>query len=115
MEHNVLKQENKVKGCQSTVFVHATMDENGIVTFQGDSDSQLTKGLVALLIRGLSNCTADEIQRVPPSFIHDAGLAVSLTPSRNNGFVNMLATMKRQALLLAAERAAAAAAAPSSA
>ncbi|CAB9496982.1 SufE-like protein 1, chloroplastic/mitochondrial [Seminavis robusta] len=98
MPEELKVEENKVLGCLSTVHVHATLDKNDLVQFTGDSDGLLTKGLVALLVRGLSGSTADDIQMVDPSFIQTAGIAQSLTPGRNNGFLNMLALMKKKAL-----------------
>jgi len=89
--------ENKVPGCASQVFITANLEE-GKVWYQGDSDAQLVKGLVALLIEGLNGLTPDEIVQVSPDFIQDTGLNVSLTPSRANGFYNIFQTMKKKAL-----------------
>ena len=89
--------ENKVPGCTSQVFLTANL-ENGKVWYQGDSDAQLVKGLVALLIEGINGLSPEEILQISPDFIQDTGLNVSLTPSRANGFYNIFQTMKKKAL-----------------
>ncbi|WP_159788627.1 SufE family protein [Sodalinema gerasimenkoae] len=93
--------ENKVQGCVSQVYVTAYLDDVGNVHFNGDSDAQLTKGLLAFLIRGTEGLSPIEIVKLAPDFIQDTGLQASLTPSRANGFYNIFKTMKQKALLLA--------------
>ena len=93
--------ENKVKGCVSQVYIIASTDDEGMVCFQGDSDAQITKGLVALLIEGLKGLPPKEIVQLEPDFIKDTQLDVSLTPSRANGFYNIFKTMQQKALALA--------------
>ena len=93
---------NKVEGCVSQVWVKPELKEDGKVYWSADSDSQLTKGLAALLVLGLSGCTPEEITRLDPSFIELLGLKQSLTPSRNNGFLNMLRLMQKKSATIAA-------------
>ncbi|MDV2994785.1 MAG: Cysteine desulfuration protein SufE [Chroococcidiopsis sp. SAG 2025] len=87
---------NKVPGCVSQVYITATLEDDK-VTFQGDSDAQITKGLVALLIEGLSSLSPLEIQDLSPDFITATRLDVSLTPSRANGFYNIFQFMQHKA------------------
>ncbi|WOG97875.1 hypothetical protein DCAR_0417216 [Daucus carota subsp. sativus] len=92
--------DNKVQGCVSQVWVRAYFDDDKNVVFEADSDSVLTKGLAALLVQGLSGEPVEEIVRVSPDFAVLLGLQQSLTPSRNNGFLNMLKLMQKKALNL---------------
>lgn len=96
-------RENKVEGCVSQVWVRAFLDQDKNVVYEADSDSVLTKGLAALLVQGLSGRPVSEVIRISPDFVVLLGLQQSLTPSRNNGFLNMLKLMQKKALLLYVE------------
>lgn len=87
---------NKVHGCVSQVFITADYSD-GKVIYHGDSDAQLVKGLVGLLITGLNGLSPTEILAVTPDFIEATGLNVSLTPSRANGFYNIFKLMQKKA------------------
>ncbi|KAG0610926.1 hypothetical protein M758_7G102200 [Ceratodon purpureus] len=88
--------ENKVNGCVSQVWVVCKLRDDGRVYFQAESDSALTKGLAALLVEGLSGATPGEVLKVSPDFMQKLGLQQSLTPSRSNGFLNMLKLMQKK-------------------
>lgn len=92
---------NRVRGCVSQVFVAPTL-ENGQLRWQGDSDAQITKGLLALLIQGLDGLSPQQVVAMDPAFIAETGLQASLTPSRANGFLNILRHMQAQAASLSA-------------
>lgn len=91
---------NKIDGCQSSVWFTAKL-ENGKIIFNGDADALLVKGVVALLIRVLSNHTPKEILDANLYFIDDIQLREHLSPTRNNGIVAMLKQLKLYALAYA--------------
>ncbi len=90
----------KVKGCVSQVYVVGKL-EDGTLHWQGDSDAAITKGLLALLIEGLEGLSPQQALAIEPDFIAATGLQASLTPSRANGFLNILRLMQAQAKALA--------------
>ncbi|MEY4298463.1 MAG: hypothetical protein RLZZ423_1642 [Cyanobacteriota bacterium] len=92
----------KVKGCVSQVYVVGQLRE-GRLHWQGDSDAAITKGLLALLIEGLEGLEPAAAAAIDPAFLAETGLQASLTPSRANGFLNILRMMQAQASALAAE------------
>lgn len=93
-------EEHKVKGCVSQVYVVGELHD-GKLHWQGDSDAAITKGLLALLIEGLEGLTPEQAAGLDPAFIAATGLQASLTPSRANGFLNILKLMQAQARALA--------------
>ncbi|MCP9884439.1 SufE family protein [Synechococcus sp. ATX 2A4] len=90
----------KVKGCVSQVYVVGELQQ-GRLHWRGDSDAQITKGLLALLIEALEGLTPEQAAAVDPAFLADTGLQASLTPSRANGFLNIFKMMQAQARSLA--------------
>jgi len=90
-------EENIIKGCQSTVWLHATLEENRIF-FQADSNTDITKGLISLLIRVLSGQTIDDILNADLYFIEKIGMGQIIGSQRSNGLVAMIKQMKLYAL-----------------
>lgn len=88
-----------IKGCQSRVWLHATL-ENGLVVFSTDSDALITKGIAGLLVRVLSNQPAKDIVETELTFIDTIGLKEHLSPTRSNGLVSLIKQMKLYALAL---------------
>ena len=93
-----LKSDNLlIKGCQSQVWLHAKL-EDGKVIYTADSDAIITKGIISLLIRVLTNQTPDVIINKDLNFIEHIGLKEHLSPTRSNGLVSMIKQMKLYAL-----------------
>ena len=97
-------ESNLIDGCQSRVWLQADLTEDGLVHFQAESDALIVKGIVALLIRVLSDHTPDEILSADLHFIEEIGLKEHLSPTRSNGLVAMLKQMKLYAMAFKAKQ-----------
>jgi len=86
-----------ISGCQSKVWLHAAF-QDGKVIFTADSDAIITKGIIYILIRVLSNHTPDEIIASNMDFVDQIGLKEHLSPTRSNGLTSMIKQMKLYAL-----------------
>ena len=86
-----------ITGCQSKVWLHASF-QDGKIIFTADSDAIITKGIVNLLIRVLSNHSPQEILDAEMDFIDKIGLREHLSPTRSNGLTSMIKQMKLYAL-----------------
>ncbi|MFV0471152.1 MAG: SufE family protein [Paludibacteraceae bacterium] len=89
--------QNIIEGCQSRVWLYAEFKE-GKISYQGESDAVLVKGIVSLLIQVLSNHTPDEIINTDLYFVKRIGLTEHLSPTRSNGLLAMIKQMKLYAL-----------------
>ena len=89
-------EDRLIKGCQSRVWLDWKM-ENGALLFRADSDAIITKGIISLLIRVYSGRTPAEIAADDFRFIESLGLKENLSPTRANGLVSMIETIRRAA------------------
>ena len=93
-----LKTDDRIiQGCQSRVWLNSEQKEGKIV-YTADSDAIITKGMVALMIRVLSNQRPEDIVKANMSFVDKIGLKEHLSPTRANGLVSMINQMKKEAL-----------------
>jgi len=97
LENKHKTDENKVRGCQSTVWLVADL-KDGKVIYKAESDAVIVKGLISLLIRVLSGHTPDEIINAKLGFIQQIGMTTHLAQTRSNGLLAMVKQMKNYAL-----------------
>ena len=87
-------EDRLIKGCQSRVWLDAEL-RDGRIYFQADSDAIITKGIISLLISVYSGRTPEEIAGDDFAFVSEIGLKENLSPTRANGLVSMIETIKR--------------------
>jgi cysteine desulfuration protein SufE len=97
------KDENKIKGCQSTVWMVSEL-KDGRVIYKAESDAVIVKGLVSMLIRVLSNHTPKEIINAKLEFIDKIGMKQHLAQTRSNGLLAMVKQMKLDATVYLAQQ-----------
>lgn len=95
-------ENNLIEGCQSRVWLHAD-SVDGKIMLSAESDAVIVKGIIALLIRVLSNYTPDEILNADLYFIDKIGLREHLSPTRSNGLVSMIKQIRFYAMAFKAK------------
>lgn len=97
LEARYKTDENRVRGCQSTVYLVAD-NKDGKIIYHADSDAIIVKGLISMLIRVLSGQPADAIIDAKLDFINRIGMMTHLAQTRSNGLLAMVKQMKNYAL-----------------
>ncbi len=97
LEDQYKKEENRVRGCQSTVWLVADYSD-GKVLYKAESDAIIVKGLISMLIRVLTGQTPDAIVNARLNFINEIGMISHLAQTRSNGLLAMVKQMKNYAL-----------------
>lgn len=91
-------EANKVRGCASQVWMVTEPGADGTLSFRGDSDAHIVRGLIAILLRLYSGRSAAEILAFDAKAAFDAlGLAGALSSQRSNGLASMVARVRRDA------------------
>ena len=97
LDEQYKNEQNLIDGCQSRVWLQCDYVEGELI-FTADSDALITKGIIALLIRVLSNHTPQEIIDADLYFIEQIGLRQHLSPTRSNGLLSMVTKIKAYAV-----------------
>ena len=97
LEERYKKEENIIKGCQSTVWLVSDF-KDGKVFYKADSDAVIVKGLVSMLIKVLSGHEPEKILNAKLDFIKDIGMMTHLAQTRSNGLLSMVKQIKNYAL-----------------
>lgn len=103
LEEQYKKEENKIKGCQSTVWMISEL-KDGKVVYRAESDAVIVKGLVSMLIRVLSGHAPQEIIDAKLEFIDKIGMKQHLAQTRSNGLLSMVKQMKLDATVYLAQQ-----------
>lgn len=94
-----------IEGCQSSVWIYCEANPDGTLSFKGDSDAIIVKGIVALLLRVVDGQRPEDIERADLFFIDQIGLKENLTPTRSNGLLAMIKQIRLYAMAYAAKAA----------
>ena len=97
LDEKYKNDSNLIDGCQSRVWVQCDYAD-GKLRFTAESDALIVKGIIALLIRVLSNHTPDEILNADLYFVDRIGLKDHPSPTRSNGLLSMIKQIRMYAL-----------------
>jgi cysteine desulfuration protein SufE len=100
MDEALKTEKYRVSGCQSQVWMHASLQSDGLVRFQVASDALIVKGLIALLMKLYNLQTPQTILQTEPTFMEAIGMAEHLSMTRRNGLASMLKQIKLYATVL---------------
>ena len=97
MDNELMVEDTKLRGCQSTVYFHSQKENNEKIHFKACSDAAIVQGLIALLLRVYNNRRSIEILNTSPDFISKIGLNEHLSVTRKNGLSSMINAIKSAA------------------
>lgn len=100
LDESIKIDSNLVSGCQSRMYLHSYLNNDGIV-FESESDALISAGLGVLLTKVYSGEKPETILKYPPDYLKKIGLESSLSPSRSNGLYSLYLRMKQEALKFA--------------
>ncbi len=95
--------ENMIHGCQSRAHVECSVDELGLFRMRGGADAQIVQGLMEITRIAVDGSSCEDVAALNADFVDAMGFRSALTPSRSNGFMNMLERVRNEARRLSGE------------